>query len=144
MKKLFKNSKFINVFIISINVLFVGGLVFGEGQYIHSSRMTTIEANKDSFISANKSLSSMTSNYLVGESHLCRSWAKHLNYEKLTMDEAIEFVESSITDKDVMAHIVYSGTKKGKSTQGNASNPDNKEVDYDGYFLSKVTYQEFD
>ena len=142
MKKLFKNSKFLNVFIISINVLFVGGLVFGEGQYIHSSRMTTIEANKDSFISANKSLSSMTSNYLVGESHLCRSWAKHLNYEKLTMDEAIEFVESSITDKDVMAHIVYSGTKKGKSTQGNASNPDNKEVDYDGYFLSKVTYQE--
>ena len=142
MKKLFKNSKFINVFIISINVLFVGGLVFGERQYIHSSRMTTIEANKDSFISANKSLSSMTSNYLVGESHLCRSWAKHLNYEKLTMDEAIEFVESSITDKDVMAHIVYSGTKKGKSTQGNASNPDNKEVDYDGYFLSKVTYQE--
>ena len=142
MKKLFKNSKFLNIFIISINVLFVGGLVFGEGQYIHSSRMTTIEANKDGFISANKSLSSMTSNYLVGESHLCRSWANHLNYEKLTMDEAIEFVKSSITDKDVMAHIVYSGTKKGKSTQGNASNPDNKEVDYDGYFLSKVTYQE--
>ena len=86
-----KNRKFINIFIIAINVLFVGGLVLGEWQYIHSSRMQTIKANKDSFVGTNTSLSSMTSNYLVGESHLCRSWSNFLNseaHDKLTIEEA--------------------------------------------------------
>ena len=137
-----KNRKFIDIFIIAINVLFVGGLVFGEWQYIHSSRMQTIESNKENFVSANASLSSMTSNYLVGESHLCRSWSNYLNHEKLTMEEAVEFVDSSITDKDIMAHIVLNSSKKGVSTQGHSSNPDNKEVDYSGYFLSNVVYSE--
>ena len=140
-----KNRKFINVFIIAINVLFVGGLAFGEYQYIHSSRMRTIKSNKDSFVAANESLSSMTSNYLVGESHLCRSWANYLNneeHDRLTLDEAIDFVSHSITDNDIMAHIVNSQTKKGVSTKGHSSNPDNKEVDYSGLFLSSVTYTE--
>ena len=138
-----KNRKIIDVFIIAINVLFVGGLTLGEWQYIHSSKNQTIKANEDSFISTNESLASMTSNYLVGESHLCRSWSNYLNEEKLTMDEAIDFVEHSITDKDIiMAHIVDSKTKEGVSTKGHNSNPDNKVVNYSGYFLSNITYQE--
>ena len=140
-----KNRKFINIFIIAINVLFVGGLAFGEYQYIHSSRMQTIKANKENFVAANTSLSSMTSNYLVGESHLCRSWANYLNndnHERLTLDEAIYFVEHSITDTDIMAHIVYSDTKQGISTKGHSANPDNKTVDYSNLFLSNVEYKE--
>ena len=141
----FKNRKFVTAFIIVVNVLFVGAIAFGEWQYIHSSKMQTIKANQDSFVATNTSLSSMTSNYLVGESHLCRSWANYLNneaHERLTMDEAIYFVEHSITDKDIMAHIVNSETKIGFSTIGHSADPSNKEVNYNGYFLENVVYRE--
>ena len=138
-----KNRKFINNFIIAINVLFVGGLAFGEYQYIHSSKMQTVKANKASFVATNESLSSMTSNYLVGESHLCRSWANYINSTNLTQEEAIEFVDNSITDKNiVMAHIVNSTTMQGVSTEGHSSNPNDKTMSYSGYFLSSVTYAE--
>ena len=139
-----KNRKFINIFIIAINVLFVGGLAFGEWQYINSSNRQTINATKNSFEGTNESLASMTSNYLVGESHLCRSWANYINTADFTMDEAIDFVYDSITDREfIMAHIVNSDTLIGVSTEGHSSNPDNKEVNYNGdYFLSNVVYQE--
>ena len=140
---IFKNRKFVTGFIIAVNVLFVGGIAFGEWQYIHSSKNQTIKANKDSFVSTNTSLSSMTSNYLVGESHLCRSWANYLNndaHDRLTIEEAVYFVEHSITDTDIVAHIVRSSDKRGLSTKGHSSNPDNKEVDFSNYFLSSVTY----
>ena len=139
---IFKNRKYINIFIIAINVLFVGAIAFGEYQYIHSSRSNTIKNNKVNFISTNTSLSSMTSNYLVGESHLCRSWANYLNSEPLTMESAIEFVSASITDEDIMGHIVDATTLKGLSTKGHRSDVTDKSVDYSKYFLSSVTYQE--
>ena len=82
--KLFSNRKTLTAFIITINVLFVGGLVFGEWQYIRSSKEDAVEINKESFISANSSLSSMTNNYLLGESHLCRSWARYLNQNHMS------------------------------------------------------------
>ena len=90
--KILKNRKSLTAVIIGINVLFVGGLAFGEWQYVHSSRMHTIELNKESFIAANDSLSSMTNNYLLGESHLCRSWASYLNKNIKTMEDAKTFV----------------------------------------------------
>ena len=140
-----KNRKFINIFIIAINVLFVGGLVLAEWQYIHSSRMQTIKANKDSFVGTNTSLSSMTSNYLVGESHLCRSWSNFLNseaHDKLTIEEAIDFVEHSITDTDIVAHIIRDGDKTGLSTHGHSADPTNRTVNFSNYFLSNVVYTE--
>ena len=137
-----KNRKFINIFIIAINVLFVGAIAFGEYQYIYSSRNKTIKNNKDNFISTNSSLSSMTSNYLVGESHLCRSWANYLNNEPKNLDDAIEFITQSITDHDIMGHIVYAESLKGLSTKGHNSDPNDKNVDYSKYFLSSVTYTE--
>ena len=142
---IFKNRKFVNVFILVVNVLFIGALAFGEWRYIHSSRMQTIQATKDSFIGTNTSLSSMTSNYFVGESRLCRSWANYLNndnHERLTIEEAVYFVEHSITDQDIVAHVIKNSDKKGLSTKGHASDPDNKNVDFSSYFLSNVTYTE--
>ena len=130
MKK-FKSNKLLTVFIIVINILFVAALAFGEGQYIHSSRVNAVELNKENFKNTNVSLGSMTNNYLVGESHLCRSWANYLNSNHITEDEAKEFLRNSITDVNtIMAHIVYRETFKGVSTRQSSTGTD--KVDYSG------------
>ena len=130
-------SKSTNVFIITVNVLFVLALFLGEFFYIRNSNERTRASNRQIFLNTNISLGSMTNNYLIGESHLCRSWANYLNNEAeknspKTMDEAITFVKESITDETVMGHIVYktgSQALKGYSTKPKNNTSDNS-VDY--------------
>ncbi|MBO6280424.1 MAG: response regulator [Bacilli bacterium] len=118
------------IFIIAINIFFVAGLSFGEWTQIQSSNARTIAANKESFLNTNISLSSMTSNYILGESHLCRSWSNHLTHEVSTIDEAIDFVTHSITDVEIMSHILYKDSLTGLSTSPNSTDSTDFTVDY--------------
>ena len=129
MKK--QNKNLLSTFlIIVINVIFVIGLFFAEFQYISSARKQTIEKNEESFTNTNASLVSMTQNYLLGESHLCRSWSRYLNSNVQTMDAAVEFVKQSISDTDVMGHIIYKSTLTGKSTKASSVDETNYNVSY--------------
>ncbi len=128
MKNRAKNKTMI--LIVAINVAFVLGLFFAEFQYIRSTKAQTIARNEESFLNTNTSLVSMTDNYLVGESHLCRSWSNYLNNNVQPLEDAIQFVEESISDTDVMGHIVYKASLTGLSTKARASNPSDFSVDY--------------
>ena len=125
-------SKITTILIIVINVIFVVGLFIAEFQYINTTKRQTVEKNKESFLNTNTSLVSMTDNYLVGESHLCRSWSNYLNSNVQSIDDAIEFVKESISDTDVMGHIIYKTKTNltGLSTKASASSPTNFNVDY--------------
>lgn len=138
--KIFSKRKHLTAFIIAINVLFVGGLIFGEWQYIRSSRNHAVETNKENFITANDSLSSMTNNYLLGESHLCRSWARYLNQETniMTMEEAKNFVAQSIIDSDVVAHVINRETYKGIATKPHKNDASDYTVEYSSDLVEKV------
>ncbi len=136
--KFFSNRKFLIPFIIIVNILFVGGLAFGEWQYIRSSKNHTIENNKESFVSANNSLSSMTNNYLLGESHLCRSWARYLNQNPMTMEDAKTYVAQSIIDSDVVAHIINRETYKGVATRPHKNDETDYSVEYTAELVKKV------
>ena len=131
MRKISK-GKLTNILIVAINVVFVFGLALAEWQYIRSAKAATVENNKESFVDTNVSLSSMTNNYLVGEGHLCRSWSNYLNSNVKTVDEALDFVRESITDTDVMGHIVYAQGDRfvGYSTKARSTDPTDFSVDY--------------
>ena len=137
MKKDSRN-KLTDFFIVIINVFFVVSLFLGEFFYIRSSNNRTRESNQHIFINTNISLGSMTNNYLIGESHLCRSWSNYLNWEAdagnaLTIQEAVDFVSESIVDKDVMGHVIYktgSNAYKGYSTRAKSGSPTDYSVDY--------------
>lgn len=129
MKKDFRN-RITDILIIVINVFFVLALFFGEFLYIKNANTRTRENNRQTFINTNVSLGSMTNNYLIGESHLCRSWAYYLNNEAAagrtnTMDEAINFISESIIDSTVMAHIIYKNDLTGYSTKARKDSDDN-------------------
>ena len=123
-------SVFTSILIVIINVIFVFGLFAAEFQYISSTRKQNVTKNEESFVNTNASLVSMTENYLVGESHLCRSWSNYLNSNVQTMDDAIEFVRKSISDTDVMGHIVYKTDLTGYSTKASSINENNYAVSY--------------
>ena len=127
--KLLRKNK-TNILIIVINVAFVIGLFFAEFQYIRSTKSQNIAQNEESFGNVNTSLVSMTDNYLVGESNLCRSWSNYLNHNVQSIEDATKFVKESISDSDVMGHLVYKDKLNGLSTKASASNPADFKVDY--------------
>ena len=134
--------KFANIAIILINVLFVLGLLITEWQYIHLSNNRARESNLDLFNDTNVALANTTNNYLTGESHLCRSWAQHLNNNVQTMDDAVDFVRGSIVDSTIMGHVIYKNDLKGYSTREKADQPGTYTVDYSSLGNLFSSYQE--
>ena len=134
--------KFANIAIILINVLFVLGLLITEWQYIHLSNNRARESNLDLFNDTNTALANTTNNYLTGESHLCRSWAQHLNNNVQTMDDAVDFVRGSIVDSTIMGHVIYKSDLKGFSTREKADQPGTYTVDYSSLSNLFSSYQE--
>ena len=119
-----------NFVIILINIIFVVALFVTEWQYIRLSNNRTRSNNLDSFVNTNVALSNTTNTYLTGESHLCRSWAQHLNNDVGTINEAVEFVKGSIVDKNVMGHVIYKDTWQGYSTRSNVTDETDFSVNY--------------
>ena len=134
--------KFANIAIILINVLFVLGLLITEWQYIRLSNNRARESNLDLFNDTNTALANTTNNYLTGESHLCRSWAQHLNNNVQTMDDAVDFVRGSIVDSTIMGHVIYKSDLKGYSTREKADQPGTYTVDYSSLGNLFSSYQE--
>ena len=117
---------------VAINLVFAFGIFFAEFQYFETTRKHTVEQNEESFMNTNVSLVSTTNNYLIGERNLCRSWSNYLNAHVQTMDNAIQFVKESISDMDVMGHIVYKTKTNltGLSTEASIVDASNFKVDY--------------
>ena len=135
-------AKYANIVIVLINVLFVLGLLFTEWQYIHLSNNRIRESNLDLFNDTNTALANTSNTYLTGESHLCRSWAQHLNNNVQTMDDAVDFVRGSIVDNTVMGHVIYKDNLKGYSTREKADQPGTYTVDYSSLKSLFTNYQE--
>ena len=83
-----------NFVIVLINIIFVAALFVTEWQYIRLSNNRTRSNNLDNFINTNVALANTTKTYLDGESHLCRSWAQHLNNDVGSIEEAVERTET--------------------------------------------------
>ena len=59
----------------------------------------------------------VTENYLEGEQRICDVWARYINSESMTIDEAAEFISISHVLPGASAHIIFPDTKSGKSTR---------------------------
>jgi len=135
-------AKYANIAIVLINVLFVLGLLITEWQYIRLSNNRVRESNLDLFNDTNTALANTTGTYLTGESHLCRSWARHLNNNVGSMEEAIDFVRDSIVDSTVMGHVIYKDDLSGLSTRERADQPGNFAVSYSSLGSIFASYKE--
>ena len=86
------------------------------------------------FESTTVTMEHVTENYLEGEQRICDVWAHHINYENLSMEEAIEFIHNSHVLPTASAHIVYVDTLTGLSTRARekdgTANVDYKAMDF--------------
>jgi len=83
----------------------------------------------------------VTENYLEGEQRICDVWARYINSEDMTIEEAVSFIRISHVLPNASAHIVYLDTLSGLSTRARRDNSDDYTVSYEQIdFLNDVSW----
>ncbi len=83
----------------------------------------------------------VTENYLEGEQRICDVWARYINSEDMTIEEAVSFIRISHVLPNASVHIVYLDTLSGLSTKARQDAPDNFSVSYASMdFLNDVSW----
>ena len=73
----------------------------------------------------------VTANYLEGEQRICDVWARYINNNPMTMEEATDFIRASHVLNNTSAHLVSLETLKGLSTRPKYGTSDDYEVSYE-------------
>ena len=73
----------------------------------------------------------VTENYLEGEQRICDVWARYINNQSMSMEEAIDFIRISHVLPNASAHLIYSDTFTGLSTRARQGTIDDYAVSYE-------------
>ena len=106
----------------------------------NENRVTTLR-QIEHFENTTISMEHVTENYLEGEQRICDVWARYINSENMTIEDAVSFIRISHVLPNASAHIVYTDTLSGLSTRTRQDDPGNYSVSYKQMdFLNDVSW----
>ncbi|MCR4631914.1 MAG: hypothetical protein K5786_09800 [Treponema sp.] len=122
-----------NIVIVAFILIFVSLHVTNQGK-IHAS------ANRENFVNMTISLERVTTYYLEGEQRLCNSWARYINHNNLTMQEAVDYLNTVQVVKTYSSHIIMLDSLEGLSNRAHTDNSYDNTVSYQNIdILSSLT-----
>ncbi len=128
------------IWIIIVNISIMLAMLLFVVLYSNLEAKETTKIQIEHFENTTITMEHVTENYLEGEQRICDVWAKYINNENMTMDEAISFIKNSHVLENSSAHIVDIKTKKGLSTRKKI-NTEDYSVSYDSYdFLNELNW----
>ncbi len=124
----------VNVFIIIAMLTFVA---FYSNFEVRAAAQRQIEHFENTTIT----MEHVTENYLEGEQRICDVWARYINSEDMTIEDAVSFIRISHVLPNASAHIVYLDTLSGLSTRARQDDSGNYSVSYKQMdFLNDVSW----
>ena len=131
--------------IILGNLLIVVAVLVFVMLHVSSERQRMLTSKTEAFENMTAAMESVATNYLVGEQQVCSSWAGYINARGMTAEEAIEFVRDSVSNSDVMAHILFTDDQDlyGLSTAARSSDPGDFSVSYRNIGVFSGSFEEF-
>lgn len=124
--------------LLLVNLLLILGIIIYVFLYSRNERKTVLNNEVDTFLEMTVAMERVTANYLETEQGICDAWARYINSEDMTIEEAISFVKAS-QKPEIMVQILFvdRGEVSGLSTVGKMRNP------YD-YTVSFMTFDLID
>ena len=116
--------------IIIVNVLIIVALVTFVALYSHYTARNMTQRQIEHFENTTVTMEHVTENYLTDEQRICDVWARHINSQDMTIEEAVSFVQISHVTSVASAHIVYRDTLSGLSTRARNDGSDDYSVSY--------------
>ena len=115
--------------IIIINVIIMTAILVFVVFYTILENENSLKRQTEHFENNTIAMEHVTENYLEGEQRICDVWARYINSEDMTMEEAVDFIRISHVLPNASAHLIYTDTKKGVSTRTHLGT-DDYEVSY--------------
>ena len=118
MKNLIDKSrkKYGRIVLAIINILLVLAAVFSSLFYSDYVRKDKMQMEIDAFCSTMESMKQVSANYLEMEKGYADNWADYIERQDMTMDEALDYIRESNSQKNRYAHIVDMDTYDAYST----------------------------
>ena len=113
--------------IIIVNVVIMIALLTFVVIYSRNTVLRQIEHYENTNITMER----VTENYLEGEQRICDVWARYINSERMSIEEAASFIRISHVLPNASAHIVYEDTLSGLSTRAKQGQSDDYSVSYE-------------
>ena len=117
--------------IIIVNVLIMIALLAFVVLYSRFTSRKMTQRQIEHFENTTITMEHVTENYLEGEQRICDVWARYINSENMTIEDAVSFIRISHVLPNASAHIVYTDTLQGLSTRARKDSPDDFSVSYE-------------
>ena len=105
------------ILVIVFNVLIMSAMLTFVILYSTLENRDATKRQIEHFENTTITMEHVTENYLEGEQRICDVWARYINNQDMSLDDAVNFIKESHVLKNTMAHIVYLDTLSGLSTK---------------------------
>lgn len=112
------------------NILIICFIMIFVSLYVRKQRIDQTKDNTDNFINLTIGLERVTTYYLEAEQRLCDSWARFINSNKLSLEEATDYLKTVQAIKTNSAHIIMLDSLTGLSNRPKTDNPNDYTVSY--------------
>ena len=119
------------IWIIIVNISIMAIMLLFVILYSSFEAKNTTKRQIEHFENTTITMEHVTENYLEGEQRICDVWAKYINNNDMTIEDAISFIRTSHVLENTSAHIVYKDTFKGLSTRGKTTGSTEYNVSYE-------------
>ena len=126
------------IWILLINIILILGIFFYVFTYSRDERKKVLSNRIQTFENMTIAMEQVAANYLDTEQGICDAWARYINSEDMTIDQAIAFVGAS-QKPEIMVQILFIDEPevKGLSTVGKVNDPDDRTVRFLHFDLIK-------
>lgn len=118
------------IFIPFINAIIIISVLFSVWIYVYRQESESRSLAEETFISTTEVISGIADNYLSESKTACSIWASHINASNMTMEEAMEYLNTAKVLDEVYAQIIWCDSLTGLSREAKLSNPEDYSVDY--------------
>ena len=129
------------LWVIIVNVFIMIAMLTFVVLYSNNENKVITQRQTEHFENTAITMEHVTENYLEGEQRICDVWARYINSEDMTIEDAVSFIRVSHVLANASAHIVYRDTLSGLSTRARRDDADDYSVSYGQIgFLNDVSW----
>ena len=118
------------IIVIIVNAIIIAAMLIFVVLYSRFDSTDSYRRQVDHFEDTMITMENVTENYLEGEQQICDVWARYINSENMTMEEAAQFIRASHVLENASAHLISLDTLTGLSTRPKQGTEDDYAVSY--------------
>ena len=116
--------------VVAANVILMAAILAFVALYSNYERKDNYKHQVEHFVNTTVAMERVTENYLAGEQEVCDNWARYINSQDLTLEEAAAYVRATHAQAATSAHLIDAETLEGYSTRPKLNSVDDYSVSY--------------